>query len=116
MLDKEYERRCEELVNDPSKIMDDKLLEDCPSGATKFQYGIFYEYIHKALVDTQVILQILVSKGIVTKEEVDELRDTVKKSPKYKEIENEQNRLQMAGMTELIQYKAMKDIINDRIK
>lgn len=35
-------------------------------------------------VDTQVILQLLVSKGIITKEEVDEMRNKVKSLPKYK--------------------------------
>ena len=35
-------------------------------------------------VETQVILQILVEKGIVTAEEIQEWRNKVKKSPKYK--------------------------------
>lgn len=37
-----------------------------------------------AKIDTQVVLQILVQKGIVTREEVTEMRKTVSSSPKYK--------------------------------
>lgn len=37
----------------------------------------------KAAIDTQTILQLLVAKGIVTREEVAETRETVSKSPKY---------------------------------
>lgn len=35
-------------------------------------------------VDTQVILQIMVQKGIVTREEISNMRETVLNSPKYK--------------------------------
>lgn len=35
-------------------------------------------------VETQVILQLLVAKGIVTREEVAKMRETVKNSPQYK--------------------------------
>lgn len=37
----------------------------------------------KAAIDTQTILQLLVAKGIVTREEVSETRKTVSNSPKY---------------------------------
>ena len=37
-------------------------------------------------VETQVILQLLVSKGIVTREEVSEMRNKVKNSPNYKPV------------------------------
>lgn len=37
-------------------------------------------------VETQVILQLLVSKGIVTREEVSDMRNTVKNSPNYKPL------------------------------
>lgn len=37
-------------------------------------------------VETQTILQLLVSKGLVTREEVAKMRTTVKNSPKYKLI------------------------------
>ena len=37
------------------------------------------------MVDTQVILQILVEKEIVTREEVAEMRDVVKRAPKYRD-------------------------------
>ena len=35
-------------------------------------------------VETQLILQLLVKKGLVTKEEIEEMRKTVKNSPNYK--------------------------------
>ena len=35
-------------------------------------------------VETQLILQLLVKKGLVTKEEIVEMRKTVKNSPSYK--------------------------------
>lgn len=35
-------------------------------------------------VETQVILQLLVSKGIVTREEVSKMRETVKGAPQYR--------------------------------
>lgn len=37
-------------------------------------------------VETQVILQLLVQKGIVTREEVSAMRETVKNSPQYKHL------------------------------
>lgn len=37
-----------------------------------------------AKIDTQVVLQLLVQKGIVSREEVAEMRKTVSGSPKYK--------------------------------
>ena len=37
-------------------------------------------------VETQLILQLLVQKGIVSREEVSELRNTVKNSPNYKHV------------------------------
>lgn len=37
----------------------------------------------KSAIDTQTILQLLVSKGIVTREEVEETRKKVSNSPKY---------------------------------
>lgn len=39
-----------------------------------------------ALIDTQVVLQLLVSKGIVTREEVSITRKIVTNQPKYKNI------------------------------
>ena len=40
----------------------------------------------KALIDTQVILQLLVKKNIVTREEVIYMRNTVSSQPENKEI------------------------------
>lgn len=37
-------------------------------------------------VETQTILQLLVEKGIVTREEVQRMREVVKDSPKYKPL------------------------------
>ena len=37
-------------------------------------------------VETQLILQLLVQKGIVTREEVSEMRNKVKSSPNYKPL------------------------------
>lgn len=37
-------------------------------------------------VETQLILQLLVQKGIVTREEVSSMRDVVKNSPNYKPL------------------------------
>lgn len=37
-------------------------------------------------VETQLILQLLVSKGIVTREEVTKMRNTVKNSSQYKQL------------------------------
>lgn len=37
-------------------------------------------------VETQLILQLLVSKGIVTREEVSKMRNTVKNSSQYKPL------------------------------
>lgn len=37
-------------------------------------------------VETQLVLQLLVQKGIVTREEVAEMRNKVKNSPKYKPL------------------------------
>ena len=37
-------------------------------------------------VETQLILQLLVSKGIVTREEVSSMREKVKNSPNYKPL------------------------------
>lgn len=37
-------------------------------------------------VETQVVLQLLVTKGIVTREEVSEMRATVRNSPTYKKL------------------------------
>lgn len=37
-------------------------------------------------VETQLVLQLLVSKGIVTREEVSEMRNKVKSSPNYKPL------------------------------
>ena len=37
-------------------------------------------------VETQVLLQLLVSKGIVTREEVQSMRETVKRQPQYKAV------------------------------
>ena len=37
-------------------------------------------------VETQLILQLLVQKGIVTREEVSEMRNKVKNSPNYKPL------------------------------
>lgn len=37
-------------------------------------------------VETQLILQLLVQKGIITREEVSEMRNKVKNSPNYKPL------------------------------
>lgn len=42
--------------------------------------------ILETAVDVQVILQLLVQKNIVTREEVENMRNTVRNSPKYKKI------------------------------
>lgn len=42
--------------------------------------------ILETAVDVQVILQLLVQKNIATKEEVENMRNIVRNSPKYKKI------------------------------
>ena len=42
------------------------------------------QLILDAKIDSQVVLQILVQKGIVSREEVAQMRKTVANSPKYK--------------------------------
>ena len=42
------------------------------------------QLILEAKIDSQVVLQLLVQKGIVSREEVAEMRKTVSSSPKYK--------------------------------
>lgn len=42
------------------------------------------EQILNAKIDSQVVLQLLVQKGIATREEVQEMRNKVSNSPKYK--------------------------------
>lgn len=44
----------------------------------------YQEQIMNALVESQVVLQLLVKHNIVTREEVAEMRTTVRNSPKYK--------------------------------
>ena len=50
-------------------------------------------------VDVQAILQILVSKEITTKEEVDKIRNIVKSQPKYKLAYDYINGIQTASET-----------------
>jgi len=45
-------------------------------------------------VETQTILQLLVSKGVVTREEVVAMRNTVRNSPNYKMLFDELNDLE----------------------
>ena len=113
---KEFENRCNDILNDPMQLKDDSIWENCPDAKAKFYYGIFYEYIHKVSVDTQVILQLLIAKGFATQEEVDSMREKVKKLPKYKEIENESLSLKRDAAMAVISYKAMYDMINDKLK
>lgn len=113
---KEFEDRCSDILNDPMQLKDDSVWEDCPDAKAKFYYGIFYEYIHKVSVDTQVILQLLIAKGLVTQEEVDSMREKVKKLPKYKEIENESLSLKQDAAMTIVSYKAMADMITDKLK
>lgn len=44
------------------------------------------EQIVNSLVDSQTVLQLLVLKGIVTREEVIDMRNKVRNSPKYKPV------------------------------
>lgn len=58
------------------------------------------EQILNALIETQTILQLLVFKGTITREEVSEMRNKVRNSPKYKlaidDIERQKNGFQYA--------------------
>lgn len=58
------------------------------------------EIIMNVAVDVQTVLQILVDKGIVSREEVSAYRNRVRNSPKYKpaldEIDRQKQAFQMA--------------------
>lgn len=113
---KEFEKRCNDILDDPMQLKDDSIWNNNPNAKANFYYGIFYEYIHKVSVDTQVILQLLIAKGFATQEEVDSMREKVKNLPKYKEIENESLSLKHDAAMEIISYKAMADMITGRLK
>ena len=72
---KEFEKRCNDILDDPMQLKDDSIWNNNPNAKANFYYGIFYEYIHKVSVDTQVILQLLIAKGFATQEEVDSMRE-----------------------------------------
>lgn len=91
------------------KADEDTLREICPEGFTDFQYGIFYEYIAKTAVDTQVVLRLLIEKGITSIDEVNEHRETVSKYRYYKEIIDESLAMKAKGAAEMLSAKAMYD-------
>lgn len=67
-------------------------------------------------VETQVILQLLVQKGIVTREEVSTMRETVKNSPQYKPLYQ-----YLEGAVDKAEYykqnpqEHLKDIMNAKL-
>lgn len=72
--------------------------------------------ILETAVDVQVILQLLVQKNIVTREEVENMRDIVRNSPKYKNtyIDIQQT------IQELEKYKkcpgqVLKEMFNEKL-
>ena len=62
----------------------------------------------KALIDTQVILQLLVKKNIVTREEVIDMRNIVSSQPENKKI--------MDAMEERISEKALSSRFDELFK
>lgn len=69
----------------------------------------YQEQIVNSLVESQTILQLLVSKDIVTREEVADMRERVRKSPKYKPVIDDIER-QKRG------YQAAKDNPEEYLK
>ena len=67
-------------------------------------------------VETQLILQLLVSKGIVTREEVSAMREKVKNSQKYKtSYEYLENAEQKAKYYQSNPEQHLKDIFNAKM-
>ena len=67
-------------------------------------------------VETQVILQLLVSKGIVTREEVSEMRNKVKNSPNYKPVYDYLNNAQQkANYYKNNPEQHLKDVFNAKM-
>lgn len=67
-------------------------------------------------VETQLILQLLVSKGIVTREEVSAMREKVKNSQKYKtSYEYLENAEQKAKYYKSNPEQHLKDILNAKM-
>lgn len=62
-------------------ILTEKQITDIEATAIDFQNKLM---MLDTAVDVQVILQLLVQKGIVTREEVAEMREKVRNSSKYK--------------------------------
>lgn len=62
----------------------------------------------KALIDTQVILQLLVKKNIVTREEVSDMRNIVSSQPENKKI--------MDAIEESITEKALRSRFDELFK
>lgn len=92
----------------------DNLRQICPEGFTDFQYGIFYEYIAKVAVDVQTLLRLLTEKGIITIDEVNEQRETVRKYKYYKELIDESLAMKTRGATEMMATKALYDTLGKR--
>lgn len=68
-------------------------------------------------VETQLILQLLVAKGIVTREEVAEMREKVKNSPNYKPLyEYLENSKKTADYYKANPEQHLKDIFNAKLK
>ena len=67
-------------------------------------------------IDSQVILQILVQKGIVTREEVAEMRKKVSSSPKYKaSIDYLENANKQAQYYKDNPQEHLKDLFNAKM-
>lgn len=67
-------------------------------------------------VETQLILQLLVSKGIVTREEVSDMREKVKSSPNYKPLYDYfENAEQKAEYYKSNPEQHLKDIFNAKL-
>lgn len=68
-------------------------------------------------VDVQVILQLLVSKGIIFREEVSDMREKVKRQPKYKLAYDLINQMDSAGkMYKDNPEEYLKMIFNSKLK
>lgn len=79
------------------------------------------EAVVNTAVDTQVILRILVDKGIVTRDEVNEYRKEVRSSSKYsaaiQSIEEQKKAFQLAKDNPDLYYKAIfNSMLNNRKK
>ena len=77
----------------------------------------------KTAVDAQVMLQLMLSKGLVTQEEINDMRYKVSQLPKYKTtletLDTEEKTMKLAiqdprGYQSALLKKTMNDLLNSR--